>query len=160
MSGSKGGNVDIGLWLGVLSLLLVVPLGIATNLLTPRVVAYLEKRKLLKTHRTKEQDLAAYQQIEAFKNGSRDRYSYYILIATSAVISSVGLATCVLLLLLKYDYFMNETLGFPNPLLVVATLFFLFIVLFMAIIAETARRIEQFDKYKAEIRKKWGDGVI
>jgi hypothetical protein len=72
------GNMD---WLGITSLALSIPTGIAANLLTPRLVAYWEKRKLLKSNRTKEQDLAAYRGIEAFKNGSRDKYPIYAALA-------------------------------------------------------------------------------
>jgi hypothetical protein len=42
----------------------------------------------------------------------------------------------------------------------VAELLGVFATLFMVIIAGTARQIEQFEQYKAEIRKKWGDHVI
>jgi hypothetical protein len=153
-------NIDwgiVGFAFAIISLVLVVPLGIASNLLTPRLLAYLEKRKLIKSNRSKEQELANYKRVEAFKNGTRDRYPYYILLATAAVISAVGLATCLVLLALKdWDVF-----DFPGPLLLLfAFVLGIFAVLFMVIIAATARQIEQFEQYQAEIRKKWGDDVI
>jgi hypothetical protein len=55
--------MHIGDWLGLVSLVLAIPLGITSSLLTTSLVSYLEKRKLLKTHRTKEQELAAYKRI-------------------------------------------------------------------------------------------------
>jgi hypothetical protein len=148
--------MDISAWIGVVTLLLAVPLGVISALLTPRVVSYLERRKLIKTHRTRQQELAIYQRVEAFKNGTRDRYPFYISLAVAAVISSVGLAICILLLALKYLDFVEPL----NPLWLLALLFALFAILFMAVIATTARQIEQFEQYQAEIRKKWGEDAI
>jgi hypothetical protein len=157
------GKLDIGSWLGIAFFVLSVPLGIATNMLTPRFVSYLEKRKLIKSHRTKEQDLAAYRSIEAFKNGSRDKYPAYIALAVASVICAIGCATCVLLLALKYGGLIEGTILPSEPtvyLSVSAFAFLVFSVLFVGLIVSTARRIERFDEYKAEIRKKWGEDVI
>jgi hypothetical protein len=77
----KVGNMDISLWLGVAALALAIPLGVASNLLTARVIAYLEKRKLLKSHRTKRQALVVFNRIKAFKEGKRDRYPFYMILA-------------------------------------------------------------------------------
>ena len=152
-----GGHIDWGVITSVVSLVLVIPLGIASNLLTPRLLAYLEKRKLIKSNRSKEQELANYKRVEAFKNGTRDRYPFYILVATAAVISSIGSATCLVLLALQnWNVF-----DFCNPvLLFLAVLLPVLAILFMIVIAETARHIEQFEQYQAEIRRKWGDDVI
>ena len=151
-------NIETNFWglVGVVGLVLTIPLNIASNLLTPRVINYLERRKIIKSHRSKEQELANYKRVEAFKNGTRDRYPFYILLATVTVICAVGVATCLVLAVLGYGDFTV----FPNPLLVLAFLLGVFATLFMVIIAGTARQIEQFEQYKAEIRKKWGDHVI
>jgi hypothetical protein len=154
------GNIDwgiVGFAFSIVALVLVVPLGIASNLLTPRLITYLEKRKLIKSNRSKEQELAHYKRVEVFKSGTRDRYPFYILLATAAVISAVGSATCLVLLALQ-NWNVFDSL---NPvLLLLAFVLGVFAVLFMAIIAGTARQIEQFEQYQAEIRKKWGDDVI
>ncbi len=157
------GKIDwgiVGFVFSIVALVLSVPLGIASNLLALRFLAYLEKRKLIKSNRSKEQEIANYKRVEAFKNGTRDRYPYYILLATAAVISAVGSATCLVLVILKYW----DVFNFPDfPLLLTLLLTFLFGVfaaVFMVIIAETARHIEQFEQYQIEIRKKWGDDVI
>jgi hypothetical protein len=55
--------MDIGLWLGIASLVLAIPLGIATNLLTPRLIGYLERQNLIIAYRTKKQELAQYRRI-------------------------------------------------------------------------------------------------
>jgi hypothetical protein len=155
--------VDIGAWLGVTSLVLAIPLGIASSLLTTRVVAYLEQRKLIKSHRTKEQDIVAYRGIEAFKNGTRDKYPSYLALAVFSVNCAIGGATCVLLLALKYGELGETTLLPSQPTIFLSLLTFLFFllgILFVILIPITDRRIERFDDYTAEIRKKWGDDVV
>jgi hypothetical protein len=152
-----GGHIDWSLVASVVSLALVIPLGIASNLLTPLLIAYLEKRKLIKSNRSKEQELANYKRVEAFRNGTRDRYPYYILLAIAAVISAVGSATCFILLAFK-DWNVLDSL---NPVVfLLAFVLAVLAILFMVVIAETARHIEQFEQYQVEIRKKWGQDVI
>jgi hypothetical protein len=155
--------VSIGDWLGVVSLVLAIPLGIASSLLTTRLVSYLEKRRLIKTHRTREQDLATYRNIESFKNGTRDKYASYIALAVFAVNFAICGATCLLLLLLKYGD-LGETGLLPSQptvfLFVLTFLFLLLSLVFIIVIMQTARRIERFDEYTAEIRKKWGDDAV
>jgi hypothetical protein len=149
----------VGLLATIGAVILAIPLSIVGNLLTRKVDAYLEKRKLIKFNRSKEQELANYKRVEAFKNGTRDRYPYYILLATAAVISAVGSATCLVLVILKY-----WDVDFPSFPFVLAPLFTfvfaIFALVFMVTIAETARHIEHFEQYEAEIRNKWGDDVI
>jgi hypothetical protein len=138
-------------WLGIAFFVLSIPMGMISIMLTPRFVSYLEKRKLIKLNRSKEQDIAAYRSVEAFKNGSRDKYASYIAMSALSVIFAMGGATCILLLALKYDAVFLFVLTF---------VFFLFSFLFLAIIIGTARRIERFAEYTAEIRKKWGDDAV
>jgi hypothetical protein len=163
-AGDNGrGAVDISTWLGIAFFVLSIPMGVATNMLTPRFVAYLEQRKLIKSNRTKEQDIATYRSIEALKNGTRDKYPSYIAMAVFSVNCAIGGAACVLLLTLKYGTF-DETSLFQSPhtvfLSLISSLFFLLSLLFLVIIVTTERRIERFDEYTAEIRKKWGDDVV
>jgi hypothetical protein len=155
--------VDLSLWLSLLSLALVIPLGITSNLLTPRLVAYLEKRKLVKSHQTKEQDIAAYRRIEAFKNGSRDKYPTYIGLAVLSVNCATGCAVCVLLLALGYGHLDAFSLADSNrtvTLYLVAFLSFLLSIVWLVAIVGTDRRIQKFDDYTSEMRKKWGDNVV
>jgi hypothetical protein len=158
--------MDISTWLGVAFFVLSIPTGIAVNLLTPRVVGYLEKRRLIKSNRTKEQDIAAYRSIEAFKKGTRDKYAAYVALAALSVIFTVGGATCALLWALNHGN-LGETdphAAFLTPpavfLPLLMALFFLLSALFLIIIVATARRIERFDEYTAEIRAKWGADVV
>jgi MFS family permease len=155
----SSGHIDWGL-VGSLAtigaLILAIPFSIVGNLLTRKVDAFLEKRKLVKTNRSKEQELANYKRVEAFKNGTRDRYPFYVLFAIAAVISAVGSATCLILLALQ-NWNVFDSL---NPvLLLLAVLLGVLAVGFMIVIAETARHIEQFEQYQAEIRRKWGNVI-
>ena len=68
------GHIDWGLVSLALSIPVGVLCGIASILLAPPLITYLEKRKLIKSNRSKEQELANYKRVEAFKNGTRDRY--------------------------------------------------------------------------------------
>jgi hypothetical protein len=153
-------------WLAITFFLLSIPASIGANLLTPRLVAYLERRKLIKSNRTQEQDLKAFRSIEAFKNGSRDRYPAYIAMAVVSVFFFIGSATCVILGALEHPSAApdGETilLVWQRPMFIylLAAIFFLVSVLFLIIIVETARRLDRFDEYKAELRKKWGDDVV
>jgi hypothetical protein len=155
--------VDIGAWIGVTSLVLAIPLGIASGLLTPRLVTYLQQRKLIKSHRTKEQDIAAYRSIEAFKNGTRDKYPPYLAMAVLSVNFAICGAVFVLLIALKYGS-IDETTLLPSQLTIffslLAVLFFSFSALCLVLIPITDRRIQKFTEYTAEIRKKWGDDVV
>jgi hypothetical protein len=148
--------MDIGLWLGIASLVLAIPLGIATNLLTPRLIGYLERQNLIIAYRTKKQELAQYRRIEAFANSTRDRYPFYLLLIGSALISSIALSTCLILMMLKFTVSNGNTVILPALI----GIFFMVMIALMAAIGETARRIDRFDEYKAEIRAKWGDDAI
>jgi hypothetical protein len=81
-------------WVGVvIGLVLAIPLSIAANLLTPRWISFLEKRKLIKRHKTRQQALQIYNRIRAFKEGRRDKYPFYLLLASSAVICAIAAST-------------------------------------------------------------------
>jgi hypothetical protein len=155
--------VDINTWIGIIFFVLSIPMGVASTMLTPRVVSYLEKRKLIKSNRSREQEIAAYRGIEAFKNGSHDRYARYIAVSALSVIFAIGGATCVLLLALKYADFTATDLSTNNPtmaLILLTAMFFLVSCFCIAIILTTARRIDRFDEYTAEIRAKWGNDAV
>jgi hypothetical protein len=148
----SAGNMDISFWLGVVALALAIPLGVASNLLTTKVIAYLEKRKLLKSHRTKRQALVVFNRIKAFKEGKRDRYSFYMILASSAVCCCVIASTLILLNCIRTD------LSFEIRMIVflLALIAALMTMALLAGIYETARQIERFDDYKAEFEKRWG----
>jgi hypothetical protein len=143
--------MDISFWLGITALVLAVPMGITSNLLTPRLVSYLEKRQLIKARKTREQALQIYNRIKAFREGKRDRYPFYMLLVGSAVISAIGASTIIIIVLLMSPEFQNIMVY-----LFVAIILVMMSVAFLAGIYETARQLERFDDYKKEFEQRWG----
>jgi hypothetical protein len=145
-------NIEIiTFWIGVASLVLALPVGIASILLTPRLISYLEKRKLIKTRKTRQQALQVYNRIKAFKEGRRDRYPYYILLASLAALLAVAASTVVIVVSIISPSFENAVLS-----LGLACVIALMSVAFLAGIYETARQLERFDDYKKEFEERWG----
>ena len=86
-------DIDITFWIGVISLVLSFPLTIAANLATPRVLSYLEKRRLIKAGKTRKEALLWYNYLRAYHEGRRDKYPYYIVLAASAVLFAIASST-------------------------------------------------------------------
>ncbi|WP_338833294.1 hypothetical protein [Bradyrhizobium septentrionale] len=151
--------MSVGDWIGIVSLVLVIPLGIATNLLTPRFVAYLERRKLIKSIRSKEQEIKAYHRVKAFKDGIRDKYPHYILLATLCVCFELIAVMLALVAFVNFPISIADFFTVQPARLILGVLTGGFFVLgfgFLAIISDTERRLEKFDEYTAEVRRKWG----
>jgi hypothetical protein len=144
-------NIDIALWIGVASLVLALPLGIASNLLTPRLISYLEKRRLIKTRKTRQQALRVYNRIRAFREGRRDRYPYYILLGISAVLLAIAASTVVIVVLVISPSLENAVFY-----LGLACVVALMSIGLLAGLYETARQLERFDDYKKEFEERWG----
>lgn len=149
--------MPIEFWLGVVVTLVVgIPgayvIGLLANLHTPRLVQFLERRKLLKTHKTKKQALVFFNRIEAFHKGKRDRYPYYMILASAAVSCTVLASTLGLIAFIGQDF----PIEFKIILCLFASIAALFMLLLLIGIYETARQIERFDDYKAEFEKRWG----
>jgi hypothetical protein len=156
-------HLGIGDWLGIVSLVLAIPLGIATNLLTPRLVDYLGRRKLVKTTRTKEQELRAYHQVKAFKLGVRDKYPFYMITATLCICFELAAATLALSGLVSLPISPDDFLTVHPARAILGILtggLFMLGIVFLIIIPSTERRLEHFDEYTAEVRKKWGDDAV
>ena len=88
--------MDSQFWLGVIvTVILGLPgayvIAILANMHTPRLVEFLESRRLLKKHKTRKQALEMFNRVKAFRDGTRDRYPFYILLATAALICGIGL---------------------------------------------------------------------
>ena len=155
--------MGVGDWLGIVSLVLAIPLGIATNLLTPRLVSYLGTRKLIKTTRTKEQELKAYQQVKAFKDGTRDKYPFYMVVSTLCICFELASVTLMLGAFLIFPISPDDFLTVDPVRLILGILtggFFVLGIVLLTIIPTTERRLENFDGYTAEVRKKWGDDAL
>jgi len=142
----------------ILGIILGIPvayvIGILAHMHAPRFVRYLESRKLLKTHKTRQQALLIYSRVKAFHDGTRDRYAFYIVLAIGSVVSAI-LGSMLLLII----FTQNRDLPIPveyGVILILATLAFLIAALSAIAIYNTARQIERFDDYKAEVEARWG----
>jgi hypothetical protein len=145
-------------WLGVIITLIVgIPgaylIGILANLHTPRLIEFLDRRKLLKTHKTKKQALRVFTRIKNFRSGKRDRYSFYIIVSAAGVVSAVAASSIVVIAILTPDLWWENRI----VLFLISMLAAILSLICFAGIYETARQIERFDDYEAEFKKKWGD---
>jgi hypothetical protein len=141
-------EMSIEFWIG---LALAVPLSIVANLLTLRLIPFLGRRRLIKARKTKAQALQIYNRIRAFKEGRRDKYAYYFLLASSAVLFAIASSTIIIGVLLTSPSFDPAVI-----LLLIAVLLALFAVGYLLSIYETARQLDRFDDYKKEFEERWG----
>ena len=101
--------MDSQFWLGVIITVVVgLPgayvIGILANMHTPRLVHFLESRKLLKTHKTRQQALRVFNRIKEFRDGTRDRYPFYILLASAAVVCAIIASTLILVTVFQNEF--------------------------------------------------------
>ena len=135
----------------LLSIPLGIASGIASNLLTPRLLRFLENRKLIKRTKSKQQALQHYERIKALREGRQDKYAYYVLLAGLSVLSAIASSTIFICIFISPPFFELFVVW-----LLTALLLALLSVIFLAGIYETSRRIIQFDRYKAELEEQWG----
>src|ERR1700730_11649622 len=85
----------------VLGILLGIPvayiIGIVAHMHAIRLGHFLENRKLLKKRKTRQQALVAFNRIKAFREGKRDKYPFYIILASVAVSFAITASTFVLI---------------------------------------------------------------
>jgi hypothetical protein len=154
----KEGKMDSQFWLGVIVTAVVgLPgayvIAILANMHTPRLVQFLESRKLLKKHKTRQQALRIFKRIKGFRDGTRDRYPFYILLASAAAVCAIIASTLILITVFQNEF----PLAIPFFVLVLlAAIAALTMLLLLTGIYETARQIERFDDYKTEIEQRWG----
>jgi uncharacterized membrane protein (DUF485 family) len=152
-------NQDVWVWVGlVLTLILGLPgayiMGVLGNLHTPRWSQYLQSRNLLKTHKSKQKALLVFNRIKDFHEGKRDKYPFYILLASGAIISTTLGYILILLVLI-------ENHGTPvapecGIILIISAGAFVIAAVLLTSIYETSRQLERFDDYKAEFEQRWG----
>jgi hypothetical protein len=140
---------DLGFWLG---LALSIPLSILGNILTPKLVAYLERRKVVKTTRSRRQETMVYERTRAFKNGTRDRYPFYFLCATSSVLCAIAASTLIALLLLLPLGLDIRVAGWALAM----ALAFLSLTLLLGIHI-TAYNLKNFADYERRFKERWPD---
>ena len=130
----------------LVGIILGIPISYGVSILATfhahKLASFLDKRKLLKHIETKKQALLVFNRITAFHEGKRDRYPFYISLASGALICAIIASTLFIIVWI-------QTGGqYPFAILMAAGL--------LAVISETARQIERFDDYKAEFEKRWG----
>ncbi|MGY4370736.1 MFS family permease [Bradyrhizobium sp. LB1.3] len=155
--------MGFGDWIGIISLGLAVPLGIATNLLTPHLVSYLDRRRLIKWTRSKGQELRVYRQVKAFRDGTRDKYPFYIMMGALCVCFELAASTLALTAFITFPHPHFDITALEPARFVIGLLsgaFFALGAVFLVTISATERRIDNFDEYTAEVREKWGDDAV
>lgn len=115
---------------------------------------YFNNRKLLKTRKTKQQALVAFNRIKEFHERKRDRYPFYLLLATSSILCAIFASTMILII-------SNQVHEYPIApeymiVLLLAGMSMAFSLILAISIYETARQVDRFDDYKAEFEKRWG----
>jgi hypothetical protein len=154
----EGSNVDwttliLGAALGVLFGAPVAYLiGILSNMHAIRFMQFRDNRKLLKKAKTRQQALLIFQRIKAFREGKRDKYPFYMILASSAVCCSTLAGTFIVIDVIRQDF----SFEFRTVLGLLALIAVLMTVAFLAGIYEHARQIERFDDYKKEFEARWG----
>jgi preprotein translocase subunit SecY len=122
---------------------------ILANLFHPRLVAFLDSRRIAKIRRSKTQALSAYTRIKAFHDGTRDRYPFYIMLSSASVISAIAASTCIVIIFtLKPDD--------PTYLIILAIFFALLMFLWLAVVQGTEHATEHFDEYRKQVERQWG----
>ena len=79
-------------------------IGILSNVHAIRFMQFRDNRKLLKKAKTRQQALLIFDRIKAFKEGKRDRYPFYMTLASSAVCCCTLAATLVLVDVIRQDF--------------------------------------------------------
>jgi len=143
----------------VLGVLIGIPvtyiIAILAHMHAPKFVQYLEQRKLLKTHKTKQQALRLFNRIKAFREGTKDKYAYYILLASGGIMCAV--AGSMLILIFSIANYDKYAVSIEYLLVVMIGAFAVTIeAVLLGGIYETARQLERFDDYKREFEKQWG----
>ena len=93
-------RLDMGAWLGIIALVLAVPVGVMSHVLGQRFSAYLEKQKLVRGDRTRQQAERMYKRIKSFHKGTKDRYAFYLALIGWVTIFAIASATFTILLAL------------------------------------------------------------
>jgi hypothetical protein len=140
----------------VVGIILGIPvayvIGIFAHIHAIRLRHHLDNRELLKKHKTRQQALLVFNRIRAFREHKRDRYPFYMILASAAVSCVIVASMLILIVFTRHDF----TVEFRLIVSLFALISALMALILLAAIFETARQIERFDDYKAEFEKRWG----
>jgi hypothetical protein len=140
----------------VLGIILGIPvayiIGIIAHMHAMRLTHFIDNRRLIRKYKTKKQALLVFNRIKAFREGKRDRYPFYLILASAAISCAIAASTLILIAFIQQ--------GFSIELRMILLLFALIAVMVVLILFgglyETARQVERFDDYKVEFEKRWG----
>jgi len=130
-------------------------IGMLAILHAPRLVQFLDKRKLIKQTKTKKQALEVFNNIKSFREGRRDRYAIYIILASCAIICAIIASTLFLIISIQNGDQYPISIGYGIVVLFAVAAISAAVV-FLSAIYETARQIDRFEDYKVEFEKRWG----
>jgi hypothetical protein len=145
-----------GALLGVpITIVVTYAISILAYFHAPRLQQFLHNRRLLKQTKTKTQALVEFNRIKSFRDGTRDRYPFYILLASGSILSAIFSSTLFIIFSFQSGnvYPVSPEYG---AVAIVATLVVVLAVVFPMAIYDTAIKIERFDAYKLEFEKRWG----
>jgi hypothetical protein len=143
--------LELNFWLG---LALSIPLSILANVFTPKLLSYLERRKILKTHRTRSKEKEMVERAREFKSGKRDKYAYYFLCALGSIFFMIVGSSVTLVLLLTSPNLDNLLIGVA----VIAASLVLCASLFMSIHI-TGYNIDNFADCERRFKERWPDKI-
>jgi hypothetical protein len=123
---------------------------------TAKVAYFFSARQLKKSRKQRETDLREYEQIKAFRAGTRDKQAYYVILGTVSVALFVGASMCLLAVLILYVTGYGRFEHFATGL-IFGVVFSLLGILGIAVMSTTAARLEQFDEYEKSVKEKWPD---
>jgi hypothetical protein len=141
-------ELGIGILLGLPAAYVI---GILSHVHAIRFIHFRDNRKLLKKAKTREQALVFFNRIKSFKEGKRDRYPYYLICASVAIIFAV-MASTLVFVSIEIELALDKRL-------LISCFAFLFIAISFVLVGaiyETARQLERFDDYKREFEERWG----
>jgi hypothetical protein len=148
--------MDVGAWIGLAALVLAIPLGVASIFVYNGLMRQLQQRRLTRANETREQAIRTYKRIVAFRNGTKDKYAYYLMTVGWASVFAVASGAAAIAIFLK----------FPAPseipdlgelaLLLIAIGCFVSAIVLLLVMYDTERKLENFAAYKSDMEKQWG----
>ena len=90
--------MDWGALIGLISLALSIPLGVVSIFVYRWFERTLEKRKLTKSHESRQQAIREYDLIKELHNGERDKYAHYLQLVGWSTIFSLMSSTMAIIL--------------------------------------------------------------
>jgi hypothetical protein len=154
-------------WVGiVVSAVASLPIGIAANFFYYRLSSYLDSRKLKLHGKRRDKAIVLNSLITDLHENKRDRSTYFILqlaTLTMPLTAGVGFLSASAVILALNPHSDEVTVATVRPLaysfLLLAVTYFCFTMVFLTIrrMQTVVSALNDYDRYVAEFREKWGD---